>query len=323
MPRPAFRRCRGASEAATLQADYDALMQRAVPYLMLAGAALFWAGNFTTARALRDAWPPLPLNAVRWLVALAVLLPFTWGSLRAHADTLRRHVLWLAALAFTGVVLFQTFLYQALASTTVVTASLIAANTPLAIALGAWLAYGERLSRRQALGIVVAFAGALVVVARGDLGALLALRLTPGDLWMLAAVPCWATYSLLLKRAPAALPQVTVVVATSALGVVMLLPLAAWRLAAGDAVTLTPASVTGALYIGVFAGALAFVFWNRGVAAVGATRAGLFLHLMPLFAALLGVTFLGERLASHHLLGGTLVMIGLLLSSVRGRGART
>jgi drug/metabolite transporter (DMT)-like permease len=294
-------------------------MRRAVPYLMLMGAALFWAGNFTTARALRDAWPPLPLNAVRWLVALAVLLPFTWGSLRAHAGTLRREVPWLAALALTGVVLFQTFLYQALASTTVVTAALIAANTPLAIALGARWVYGERLTRRRALGIAVAFAGALVVVARGDLGLLLALRLTPGDLWMLAAVPCWAAYSLLLKRTPAGLPQGTVVVATSALGALMLLPLAAWRIAAGDAVTLSPASVAGALYIGVFAGALAFVFWNRGVAAVGATRAGLFLHLMPLFAALLGVTFLGERLATHHLAGGALVMTGLLLASVRGR----
>ncbi len=323
MPRPASRRHgSGGAVPAAAQAVYDARMRRAVPYLLLAGAALFWAGNFTTARALRDAWRALPLNAVRWLVALAVL-PFTWGSLRAHADTLRRHVLWLAALALTGVVLFQTFLYQALASKTVVTAALIAANTPLAIALGAWLAYGERLSGRQALGIAVAFAGALVVVARGDLGALLALRLTPGDLWMLAAVPCWAAYSLMLKRTPAGLPQVTVVVATSALGALMLLPLAAWRLAAGDVVTLTPASVAGALYIGVFAGAQAFVRWNRGVAAVGATRAGLFLHLMPLFAALLGVTFLGEHLASHHLAGGALVMIGLLLASVRGREGRT
>lgn len=294
-------------------------MRRALPYLLLAGAALFWAGNITTGRALRDAWPPLPLNLARWLVALAVLLPFTWPSLRVHAATLRRHVAWLAALALTGVVLYQTFLYQALASTTVVTASLIAANTPVAIALGAWLVFGDRPTRRQALGIVVSLAGALVVVARGDLHVLLGLRLTPGDLWMLAAVPCWAAYSLLLKRSPPGLPQVTLVVATSAIGVLMLVPLAAWRLWAGDVVVLTPGSLAGALYIGVFAGALAFVFWNRGVAAVGATRAGVFLHLMPLFAALLGVTFLGERLAPHHLVGGALVMTGLVLASTRAR----
>ena len=294
-------------------------MRRALPYMLLAGAALFWAGNFTTARALRDAWPPLPLNLARWLVALAVLLPFTAHTLRAHAATLRRHLGWLAALALTGVVLFQTFLYQALASTTVVTASLIAANTPVAIALGAWLAFGDRPTRRQALGIVVSLVGALIVVARGDLQTLLGLRLTPGDLWMLAAVPCWATYSLLLKRAPVGLPQVTVVVATSAIGALMLAPLAAWRLWVGDVVVLSTASVTGVLYIGVFAGALAFVFWNRGVAAVGATRAGVFLHLMPLFAALLGVTFLGERLAPHHLVGGALVMTGLLLASTGSR----
>lgn len=108
--------------------------------------------------------------------------------------------------------------------------------------------------------------------------------------------------------------------ATSALGLVLLAPLVAWRLTAGETFPLTPAALAGAAYIGLFAGLAAFLFWNRGVAAIGATRAGSFLHLMPPFAAALGVVFLGERLAGYHAVGAALVVVGLVLA---GRGRRS
>lgn len=296
---------------------------RALPYLFLAGSALFWAGNFVVARALRDAWAPVPLTTARWVIALAVLLPVAWRPLRAHAPALRRHLAWLFVLAATGVVGFQVFVYQALASTAVVNAALIAATTPVVIALGAWWAFGDRPAPLQGVGIATSLAGALVVVARGDPAALLTLRLAPGDLWMAAAVPCWAAYTLLLRRTPAGLPQTALVAASSAAGLVLLAPLLAWRLAAGDGVPVSAPAVAGALYIGLFPGLAAFVLWNRGVAAIGAARAGAFLHLMPLFAAALGVAFLGERLAGYHLVGAALVVVGLgLAGRGTGRGAR-
>jgi drug/metabolite transporter (DMT)-like permease len=289
-----------------------------VPYLHLIGSALFWAGNFVVARALREAWSPVLLNAARWTIALAVLLPFAWRPLRAHWGTLRAHLGWLLALAATGVVGFQTFVYLALATTPVVNAAILGATMPVVIALGAWLAYRERPGRAQAAGIAVSLAGALVVVARGDPATLATLHATPGDLWMMAAVPCWAAYTLLLRRTPKGLPQTALVASTSALGLVLLAPLVAWRLTAGETFPLTPAALAGAAYIGLFPGLLAFLFWNRGVAAIGATRAGSFLHLMPPFAAVLGVAFLGERLAGYHAVGAALVVAGLLLAG-RGR----
>jgi drug/metabolite transporter (DMT)-like permease len=206
----------------------------------------------------------------------------------------------------------------ALATTPVVNAAILGATMPVVIALGAWLAYRERPGRAQAAGIAVSLAGALVVVARGDPATLATLHATPGDLWMMAAVPCWAAYTLLLRRTPKGLPQTALVASTSALGLVLLAPLVAWRLTAGETFPLTPAALAGAAYIGLFPGLLAFLFWNRGVAAIGATRAGSFLHLMPPFAAVLGVAFLGERLAGYHAVGAALVVAGLLLAG-RGR----
>lgn len=295
-------------------------MLRAAPFLMLIGAALFWAGNFVTARAMGDAWTPLTLNAVRWLIASAVLAPWTWHSLRAHAGLLRRRRAWLVALGLTGVVGFQTFLYLALQATAVVSAAIIAATTPLVVALGARLVFGEAFGRRQRIGALLSLTGALVVVSRGDVEALLSLRIGSGELWMLVAVPCWAVYSLLLKRTPPQLPQVTLVSATSLVALPAVVTLALIDLALGASPRLGPAGLAGALYIGVFAGALAFVFWNRGVAAIGPSRAALFLHLMPLFAALLGVVFLAEPLEAYHGLGAALVALGVTLASRRAPG---
>lgn len=296
-------------------------MARWLPYAYLTGSALFWAGNFVVARALRDVWSPVPLNTARWAIAVAVLLPFAWAPLRAHAGTLRRHLGWLLALSATGVVGFQVFAYQALATSPVANAALLGATAPVLIALGAWLAFGDRPNRSQGIGIGVSLLGALVVIARGDPATLLTLRLAPGDLWMAAAVPCWAAYSLLLKRTPAGLPQTALVTSTSALGLALMLPLLAWRLSAGDAVPTSTPALAGALYIGLFPGVLAFVFWNRGVAALGAARAGAFLHLMPLFAAVLAVLALGEPLAAYHLVGGALVIAGLVWAGRRGRAS--
>lgn len=295
-------------------------MRRALPYLLLSLAALFWAGNFMTARALRDAWPPLPLNAARWTIATAVILPFAWAGVRTHATTLWAYRGWLVAVTLPGMVAYQTLVYTALSTTTVVTAAVIVAATPAAIALVARLLDGTHLSPRQIAGIVASLVGALIVALGGTTAALSELRFTSGAAWMLAAVPCWAIYTVLLRRSPTGVPQEVVVAVTSALAATVLLPLAAWRLAAGDAVSLTPGSVAGVLYIGVIAAALGFVFWNRGVSAIGAARAGVYLHLMPLFAALQGMAFLGERLAPYHLVGGLCIVAGVALASIRGRG---
>ena len=71
-------------------------------------------------------------------------------------------------------------------------------------------------------------------------------------------------------------------------------------------------------YVGIAASVLAFWCWNRGIAGVGASKAGLYLHLMPVFAALLAVAFLGERLYAYHGVGMALVATGLFLSSTAG-----
>lgn len=78
---------------------------------------------------------------------------------------------------------------------------------------------------RQWLGIGISFAGAAVLICHGDLAALLALRLGRGELWMLVAVPVWATYSVLLKRRPASLPERSTLAVSTAFELLWMTPL--------------------------------------------------------------------------------------------------
>jgi drug/metabolite transporter (DMT)-like permease len=289
------------------------------PYLMIIGAIAFWAGNFVVARAFHDVLPAVSLNVWRWLVALAILLPLSGRELLRRRDMVLRSWPLVLTLGATGVAAFHTFVYLALEHTSVMTAVLLVSTVPVVIPLLSWAIHRDRVRPRQAVGIAVSLLGAGVVILQGDPQAVFHLEIDRGALWMAAAVPMWALYSVLLKAVPPAMPQRTLLTATTIAGLLLLAPWYAWRLAAGETLPVTPTSVVAVLYIGVFAAVVAFLLWNRGVALVGPNRAGSFIHLMPVFGALLSFVFLGETLAPYHLVGALLVVTGLVLASARSR----
>jgi drug/metabolite transporter (DMT)-like permease len=162
-----------------------------------------------------------------------------------------------------------------------------------------------------------ALGGAAVLILHGEVEALAELRFNAGDLWMLGAVCLWAVYSVLLRSRPAQVPPLALHTASVGAGALWMLPLFSWEAARGGGL---PTDVTVWLAIGfiaVFSSAIAHAMWVRGVATIGANRASVFIHLMPLFGALLAITFLGEQLATYHAVGAALVLGGVVLTSRR------
>jgi drug/metabolite transporter (DMT)-like permease len=284
------------------------------PWLLLVGAAFFWSTNMVVGRGAHELIPPIAFNFWRWLLALLILLPFTARDLLRERALILAHWRILAALALTGITVFHSLIYLGLSRSPAINGLLLFATSPLFFVLLAWLVDGERIGRAQGLGILLSLGGAGFVIAQGELSALLALRLAPGDLWLLAGVVLWALYSVLLRRRPQALAPLTLLAATVALALVLLLPLYALELASGARLQVTPVSLASLAYVALFPSVVAYVCWNRGVREAGAARAGVTLQLMPVFGALLAVAFLGERLAGYHWLGGALVMSGILLA---------
>jgi drug/metabolite transporter (DMT)-like permease len=287
-------------------------------YAALALTALLWSSNFVIGRAVRDDISPAALNFLRWAIALAVLLPFTYRDLRTHRETLLRHWKLVAALGFSGIAAFQTLCYVALTMTTALNTLLLLSLAPLAIVLASRAAFGERISRGQGLGLVTSLAGAGVLILQGKPSMLLEMGFNSGDLWMLLAIGFWATYSVLLRLRPAEVPPLALHTTSVGVGTLWMLPAFAWQAAQGAAMPATPAAWAGVLFIAFFSSALAHALWVRGVATIGPNRAGVFIHLMPLFGAALAIAFLGERLQAYHIAGGALVLAGVALANRKG-----
>ena len=289
------------------------------PYLLLVLTTLFWSGNFVLGRAVHAVFAPFTLSFWRWAVALAILLPFVWTSLRGQVPLLRQHGLILLLLSVLGVVNFNTFVYIGLQSTTATNAVIMLSVTPVLIVALSFLLLRQTVTGWQALGIAVSLAGVLVIVGRGELQSLLARQFNPGDLWILAAVTSWALYSVCLRWRPAELEPLNFQAATMLLGMVVLTPLYGWDLAHDRTFVLNVATVASILYLALFPSILAYIFWNRAVAELGANRTGQFLHLIPAFGAILSMIFLGERLYAFHGVGIALIGLGIYLATVYGR----
>ena len=278
----------------------------------LAGAALLWSGNFIAGRALRDGIDPATLNLLRWALCLLIFLPWVGPKAWRYRHVVAREWRLLLALGATGIAAFHTLVYLALTSTTAINALLMLSLAPTTILVGAALTGGSRPSRLQWVGTLVSLVGACILVTRGNPAVLLDLAPARGDLWMIVAVLLWAVYSLLLRRRPADLPQDVALASSIVPAIALLLP-AVTLTAAAAPLALTPHLLGALIYIAVFASLIAFLLWSYGVSTIGPERAGQFVHLMPVFGAVLAVVLLGEVIVLPQVAGALCVFAGIAL----------
>ncbi len=291
------------------------------PYVMLLVTVASWAGNVVVARAIHQDIPPMSLTFWRWGVAAAAMLPFAAARMWEHRATIWRHWRPLLVLGATGVAAFQACLYVAVNTTTAINAGLFFALMPIAIPLSSYLMYRERVTRRQGAGLALSFIGMLIIITRAEPSALMALRFTPGDMWMLGVVASWAVYSPLLKRLPEGLPTMTMLTVIILFGMLVLLPFYAWELGTVGGFALNTPNLSALAFMGLIASVLAYSWWNRAVSLIGANRAGTFLYLVPVFTVLMGVFLLGEAIRPFHVTGAAFIVGGIILVMRTGGGA--
>ncbi len=288
-------------------------------YFLVLLPMLFWAGNIVLGRYLREDVPPLGITFWRWSVAAAILLPIAWPHLRAAWPLIRRHWFLLGSLGAFICVMGNAFIYLAVQQTTAINAGLVNATQPVVMVVIAWLLFSDRITGIQGLGVLLSLLGVLAVVARGDPAVLARLELNPGDLLMAVAVVGFALYAVLLRKVPHTIPRLAIVWCVFAGGAVVSAPFYALETALGDPMVWSVKSVISIGYLSIFASILAVFFWTQAVQALGSNRAGVFIYLIPVFASLLSVLFLEDRLHLYHIVGFVLVVAGIYLTERIGR----
>ncbi len=296
--------------------------------LLLTLPPLMWAGNAVVGRLAAGHVPPLALNALRWSLALVLLLPLGWAAVGTPAA--RREVLarWrpLALLGLLGVGCYNALQYMALTTSSAMNVTLIASSLPVwMLAIGA-LFYREHPTRRSMVGAALSLAGVAVVLARGDAMQLAQVRLVPGDLLMLVAIVAWAFYSWLLARpSPVLSGKARPDWDWAAFLLVQTIFGVAWAgaFAIGEAV-IAPAPIVWSLwvvlalaYVAIGPSLIAYRCWGLGVVSAGPAMAAFFGNLTPLFAAILSAAVLGEAPHLYHGLAFALIVAGILVSMRR------
>ena len=288
----------------------------ASPYLLLSLTSLFWSLNWIVGRAIVGQVSPFAFTFIRWIVAVAVMMPFAWPGIRAHWPLIRREWKLIVWLGFWGTGLHNAFAYVGLHYTTATNGVILNSAIPICIILLGWLVYRDTITRVQALGVGISLAGVLAILTRGDPGVLASFSMNKGDLIVLAGMVFWAAYTVFLRLKPAELPGLALLACCATVGVLILLPLFAFEMLFQDGhVRFTPGSTAAMLYVGIFPAFVSYVFWNKAVAEVGSNVAGIFVHLMPAFGSLLAWIFLDERIQLFHLVGIALILAGIALTT--------
>lgn len=287
-------------------------------YLLLSCMALCWAGNQVLGRAVAGHIPPITYSFLRWSLATVIVLPFAVAHVRRDWPAIRSHWRYLTFVGAIGGGLFNTLQYIALNYTTALNSVVLNSTGPIFIAMATFLIYQERLTLRQAGGTAVSTAGVLGIISKGDFNALHALAFNGGDLLLLTGMATNGIYTALLRDRPAIhwLSFLFVLFLVSAL---VVLPFWTWEIASGARMELTPFTLAAVGYIAIFPSVVAYICLTRGVELIGANRSGIFLHMIPLFGALLAISLLGEPLQVFHIIGFALILCGVALASRKGR----
>ena len=286
--------------------------------ILLIASSFFWSGNFFSGKiAFLSDLSPFKLSFFRWILALLILLPFTYAQIIKDLEYYKKNILLMTVISILGVTIFNSFTYISLRTTMVINSTLMASVAPVMMIGFSWLIFRTKTTTLQFTGIVLSLLGAFAIVLKGNLNNLYNLYFTAGDLWMLAAVVSWCLYSVLLKKIDSKTSQLANLEVMIIIGVIFIIPFYIMESFNSTYLPSTGLDLAIIGYVAVFASIVAFFSWNKGVSIIGPNRASLFLHLIPVFSAIWAISFLNEKFAFFHVIGVLFILSGIILSNIK------
>jgi len=293
---------------------------------------LIWGTNYALIKtAFRDI-DPQAFNALRLIEASCVMAaasaivrrmrPRPAGSegheiasiFHTPAPVTRGDWLRIAWLGLVGHCIYQYLFIGGLARTSVANSSLLVSATPVVITLMSAVRSTERIGRLHWAGTVLSMAGIYIVVGRGVHVTGATMR---GDLMLMAAVVCWALYTIDARPLMARHSPVGVTALSMLFGTALYVPLASPALARVHWAAVSPLTWIKLVYSSLFAICIAYTIWYVAVREIGSARTSVYSNLLPIVAMAAAYLWLHEPLGPTKLLGAACVLAGLALTRVR------
>lgn len=277
---------------------------------------LFWSGNFIVGKAASMyAIPPFSLNFYRWLFAWLILLPFTFKEIIKKKDYILSNSGFFIILGITSITIFNSIVYYSLNFTQVISGVLMISTIPVMIIFISSLLKIEKTNIFQIFGVILSLTGVIFIVTKADIEILITLNFNKGDLTMVVAMFSWATYSALLKKKKYELTQISLLQIVITFGLIFLVPIYFIEMSMGYLIKLGQPFYLTLTYVVLFPGLASFFFWIKGISIIGVNRSGIFLHLMPIFGAIMAMIIFDEKFMFYHFLGAIFIFMGIILSN--------
>jgi len=285
-------------------------------YIMLTLCALFWSGNFIVGKfATLYEVPPFTLNFFRWLIVWIILIPFTFRDLLKNIQTIKKNFYSILLMSVTSISIFNSVVYYSLNFTQVLNGALMISTIPVLIIFISFIFKTEKINVSQIFGLILSVTGVIVIITKLDFSKLINLDLNKGDLWLLIAMLSWAIYSTMLKTHKTGLKYLSFMSVIVSIGLFFLIPQFLFELNNNQIIKFNITVFLITSYVVFFAGLGSYILWNKAVIIVGPNKAGIFLHLMPVFSSFMAIFLLNERLMNFHIIGAIIIIIGIYLSS--------
>ena len=285
-------------------------------YILLVLTTLFWSGNFIVGKAASIyEIPPFSLNFYRWLFAGLILLPFTYKEIIIKKNYILNNISFFFVLGITSITIFNSTVYYSLYYMQVISGVLMISTIPVWIMFISSILGIEKTNKFQIFGVILSLLGVLFIITKSDLEVIKNLAFNRGDLIMATGMFAWALYSALLKKKTYEISQITLLEVVIITGLIFLIPIYILEMNFGNQIEIGKPFILTLSYVVLFPGLASFFFWIKGIGIIGANRAGVFLHLMPVFGSIMAIILFDEKFMIYHLLGAIFIIAGITLSN--------
>ena len=291
-------------------------------YIFLLLTVTFWAGNFIVGKfASFYEVPPFSLNFYRWFFAWLILAPFTIPEILKKKKYIFENYKLFIILGVTSITIFNSIVYYSLNFTQVISGVLMISTIPVMIMFFSSILKIEKTNVFQIIGVILSFLGVIIIITKANFEILKNLDFNKGDITMVVAMFSWALYSTLLKRQKYELSQLSLLQVVISFGLIFLIPVYFIEYQVGFRIDLNKPFILILLYVVLLPGLASFILWIKGISMIGANRSGVFLHLMPIFSAIMAMIFFNEKFMFYHILGACFIVTGILLSNRKVQNA--
>jgi drug/metabolite transporter (DMT)-like permease len=283
-------------------------------YISVVLAMIFWSMTFIWFKIANEVFPPFSIVFLRLVISSIILLTGSF-FIRPLQKIERKDLKWVLLLS-----IFEPFLYfigesQGLTMISSTLAAVIIGTIPLLVPVGAFLFFKERLSLLNISGIIISFAGVLIVVLNRGF----TFNANPaGIMLMFLAVISAVGYTLMVRKLVGRYNPYSLVTYQNILGIILFFPLVAvFEYDSLISVEITNRALISLFCLAIFGSTLAFVLYNYSIKKLGAFKANIFTNIIPVLTAVMSFYILSEEMTFRKVTGIAVVLAGLLLSQLK------